>query len=83
MCVRVHVKQRLFKVPLLVTGAGKCRGPHQRPVLTLPAWKLLSDKRPGPSKGGSSEGMTTDDSKPDEGTGHPLGGRGPVTDRQE
>ncbi len=87
VCMRVdgwvHVRPRLFKgLPLHVIGAGKCRGPHQRAVLTLPAWKLFSDKRPGPSKGGSSEGMTAGDSSLDEGWGHPPGSGGLVTDRQ-
>lgn len=65
-----------------VSGAGKCRGPHQRAVLTLPAWKLFSDKRPGSSKRGSSEGMAAGDSSLDEGWGHPPGTGGLVTDRQ-
>ena len=79
----VHVRPRLFKgPPLHVSGAGKCRGPHQRAVLTPPAWKLLSDKRPGSSKGGGSEGMTAGDSSRDEGWGHPPGRGGLVTDRQ-
>lgn len=41
---------------LHVSGAGKWRGPHQRAVLTPPAWKLRSDKRPGSSKGGGGGG---------------------------
>lgn len=72
----------LQKTPLHVSSAGKCRGPHQRAVLTLPALKLSSDKKPGSSKGGSSQGMTAGDSSPDEGWGHPPGSGGLVTDRQ-
>lgn len=43
--------EALQKTPLHVIGAGKCRGPHQSPVLTLPAWKLLFDMKLGSSKG--------------------------------
>lgn len=79
----IHVRPGFFKEPPLhVSSAGKSRGPHQRAVLTLPAWKLFSDKRPGSSKGGSSEGMTAGDSSLDEGWGHPPGRGGLVTDRQ-
>lgn len=74
--------QALQKTPLHVSSAGKCWGPHQRAVLTLPAWKLISDKRPRSSKGGSSEGMTAGDSSLDEGKGHPPGRGRLVTDRQ-
>lgn len=74
--------QALQRIPLHVSGAGKCRGPYQRAVLTLPAWKLFSDKRPGSSKRGSSEGMTAGDSSLDKGWGHPPGSGRLVTDRQ-
>lgn len=47
--------QALQRTPLYVTGAGNYRDTHQRPVLTLPAWKLFSDKSPGSSKGGQWE----------------------------
>lgn len=40
-----------FKGPPQVGGAGECRGPHQRAVLSPPAWKLFSDKKTGSSKG--------------------------------
>lgn len=83
MCVNGWMSTcKASKDPLHVSSAGKCRGPHQRAVLTLPALKLSSDKKPGSSKGGSSQGMTAGDSSPDEGWGHPPGSGGLVTDRQ-
>lgn len=36
--------------PPHVCGAVEGRGPHQRAVLALPAWKRFSDKRTGSSK---------------------------------
>lgn len=76
VCVRMITckAQALQRTPLYVTGAGKYRDTHQRPVLTLPAWKLFSDKSPGSSKGGNG--------RLDWGRGHPLGRGGLVTDRQ-
>lgn len=88
VCMRVYgwmstCKARpLQKTPLHVSSTGKCWGPHQRAVLTLPALKLSSDKKPGSSKGGSSQGLTAGDSSPDESWGHPPGSGGLVTDRQ-
>ncbi len=80
----VHVTPELFKgPPVHISGAGKWQGPHQRAVLSLPACKLFSDKRPGSSKEGSSEGMTAVDSSLDEGWGHPPGRGGLVTDRRK
>lgn len=48
---RVRTGGYTFKGPPQVGGAGGCRGPHQRAVLSPPAWKLFSDKRTGSSKG--------------------------------
>lgn len=76
---RVNVKPKLFKRLLRVTRAGKYRGPHQRPVLTLPAWKLLSDKKLGSSKG---KRLRVGDSSLDEGRGHSLWKRRGTGDRQ-
>lgn len=48
---RVRTGGYTFKGPPQVGGTGGCRGPHQRAVLSPPAWKLFSDKRTGSSKG--------------------------------
>lgn len=83
--VRVQGWVHVQRPPLHVSSACKCRGPHQRAVLTLPAWKLYSDKRLGHQKGSSAEGLTARDSSRDEGRGHPSGGGGDwwQTDRRE
>lgn len=67
----------LQRATLHVTLPGKCRGSHQRPVLTPPAWKLFSDKRPGSSKGGNSGGDDDGPQQPRLGQGTPAWKQGP------
>lgn len=78
---RVRTGGYTFKGPPQVGGAGGCRGPHQRAVLSPPAWKLFSDKMTGSSKGVRRQASAAKTRTEMRAGGWGVGGR-MVTDRQ-